>query len=173
MITVVVITILATIAIPFFTGQSRKSKAKSEVSAMFAELTSKEEAYKMDHSVYFPNVNLAGGTSATCPTNPKPTPQDATICPAAWTEALPLYPLRAVMPESTLRCAYTITSGPAGGVPNPPAGLFMQVGVPNGAQAPTWWYFIVASCDMDGTGGFSTYFTSSMDSSLQILNEGN
>jgi prepilin-type N-terminal cleavage/methylation domain-containing protein len=173
MITVAVITILATIAIPFFTGQSRKSKAKSEVSAMFAELTAKEEAFKMDHGFYFPFGIGTGGTTAACPATPLPTLQDASACPGgAWTEGLPSAPLRVVLPETKLRCSYELTSGLAlSAAPATPGTLTMQVGLPN-ASPPAAWFFAVASCDMDGVGIKSTYFTSSMDSSLQILNEG-
>ena len=59
MITVAIIAILAAIAVPVFTKQSRKSKASSEANAVFAELSVREEQYKLENGAYL--------TAAACP----------------------------------------------------------------------------------------------------------
>src|SRR5688572_20234593 len=52
MIVVALIAILATLVIPSFFSESNRAKAESEVAAVFAELRTKEEAYKVEKGVY-------------------------------------------------------------------------------------------------------------------------
>jgi hypothetical protein len=41
------------------------------------------------------------------------------------------------------------------------------------ASPPQYWFYILATCDMDGSSAVnSTYFTSSVDTSIQALNKG-
>jgi Tfp pilus assembly protein PilE len=75
MFVVAIIAVLAALAIPAFTEESRKSKAKSEVVAFFAELAAKEEQYKIDKDVYL--------ASAVCPAATSTTGQSITGCVAS------------------------------------------------------------------------------------------
>ena len=64
MVVVAIIAILATVAVPAWFRDSSKAKAKSEVSAMFAELSTKEEQFMIDQSTYYP---WPANTTAACP----------------------------------------------------------------------------------------------------------
>ena len=155
MIAVAVVAILTLIAVPLFSGESRKGKAKSEIGPMFAELSSKEEAYKIDNNVYL--------NATACPATPTAQLQDASACATTWSA------LRVALPQQEVRCSYYVTSGLSGATPVPPAGFTFK---PAGAQAIAW-YFIVATCDMDGSSGTnSSYFQGSGDGVIQIQNEG-
>ena len=155
MIAVAVIAILAMLVVPTWMGESNKSKARSEVSAVFAELVSKEHQYKMDNPTYL--------TAATCPTGtPSNQSQVATPCVAAggaWA------PMRVILPETSLYCTYTITTGTAAETPAPPAGFTMT-------QPAVGWFFIVATCNFAGGATNALYFTSSVDTNIQAQNEG-
>jgi type II secretory pathway pseudopilin PulG len=155
MIAVAVIAILAVLVIPNWMGESRKSRARSEVAAMFAELATKENQYKVDNPTYL--------TTATCPTGtPTSTAQDASPCVAsggAWA------PMRVILPEKTVYCTYTITTGTSADTPSPPTGFTMT-------QPAVSWYFIVANCNLSGAATNAIYFTSSVDTAIQAQNEG-
>lgn len=156
MIAVAVVAVLAIIAVPLFSGESRKGKAKSEIGPMFAEISSKEEAYKIDNNTY---IDLAA-----CPATPTAALQSAAGCTATWAAA------RIALPQQEVRCSYSVLSGASGSTPGSiPAGFTFN---PAGAQAMPW-YYILATCDMDGSSGTnSQYFQGSGDSVLQVLREG-
>lgn len=154
MVVVVILGVLAKLAIPAWTDQSNKSKARSEVNAVLAELAAKELQYHQDNNAYL--------TATACPAAPAQAGQDASSCLAsgtAWTK------LRVALPEKTLYCSYAITTGTSSQTPSPPSPFTMP------AQA-TSWYYIVATCDMDGKSTNSSYFTSSYDAKIQASNEG-
>ncbi len=155
MVVVAIIAVLSMLVIPSWAKTSRKSKAQSEVAAMFAELRYKQEAYKLDNNVYL--------TAPMCPATPSAHAQDATSCTASGTE---WNTLRVQLPTQYLYCAYKVSTGSSSQTPMPPTGFTMP-------QPATSWYFIVATCNMDGTGGNSQYFTSSVDTTIQTANEGN
>ena len=155
MVVVSIIAVLSMLVIPTWAKSSRKSKAKSEVAAMFAELRYKEEAYKLDNAVYL--------SAAQCPSLPSAHAQDATSCTdsgSAWNT------MRVQLPMQYLYCTYQVVYGTSTDTPSPPSGFTMS-------QPAVSWYYIVAKCNMDGTGGNSTYFTSSVDPTIQTANEGN
>jgi Tfp pilus assembly protein PilE len=154
MVVVSIIAVLSMLVIPSWAKSSRKSKAKSEVAAMFAELRYKEEAYKVDNSVYL--------TTATCPATPSATAQDASSCVASGTT---WNTLRVQLPMQSLYCTYAVTRGSSTTTPSPPSPFTMS-------QPATDWYYIVATCNMDGVTGNSKYFTNSVDPTIQSQNEG-
>jgi prepilin-type N-terminal cleavage/methylation domain-containing protein len=154
MITVAVIALLAGIAVPAFFTQSRKSKAKSEVGAMFGELSVREEQWKTENGLY--------QSAAACPAAPAASGQDPSACIAVSTT---WYNMRVRIQESKLFCSYAITAGTATGTNNPGGFTFTSI---DGD-----WYYILATCDMDNSSTTnSTYFMSSMDSTIQVKNEG-
>ena len=155
MIVVVVIGILAAVAVPFFLSESRKTRSDAEIMSMFAELSTKQEQYKLDNGIYL--------AVPACPATPSAQLQDITSCKssASWTA------LRIQSPQSTLRCSYAVTVGAAGVNPTPPTGFTLPTNPANG------WYFILATCDMDGTSSVNGQFLqSSLDSTVQKLNAG-
>jgi prepilin-type N-terminal cleavage/methylation domain-containing protein len=155
MIACAVVGVLAAIAIPQFSGESRRAKADTEIAPMFAELAVRQEQYKVDNSRYL--------TTAACPATPNVTGQNAESCVAA---GQPWNTLRVMLPTSKLRCSYAMTTGLGDvAVTNPNGFTF--------ASPPIPWFYLIATCDMDGvTSTTSRYFTSSVDSSIQKQNEG-
>jgi len=155
MIVCAIVVVLAKIAIPSFFGESRKAKSDSEVAAMFAELSVREEQYKVDNAVYL--------AAAACPATTSASGSSSSACLGTgmtWTT------LRVSPPESTLRCSYLIVQGDgAASVTNPSGFTF--------TSPPQQWFYILATCDMDGSSSVNaTYFTSSVDSSIQSQNRG-
>ena len=159
MVTVAIIAVLAVLVIPTFVGESRKGKYDPEISAMFTEIASKEEAYKSELG----NGNYLA--TSTCPASPSPT--GANFNTACVVAASPWLTLRVNAPDSTIRCTYAVTTGLTGSVPAPPTGFSFF------ANPPGPWYYLIATCDMDGQGGTNaTFFQSSVDAKLQKLNYG-
>ena len=157
MIAVIVIGILAAIALPNFLHESRESKARSEVAAMFAELTTKEFQYKIDNPTYLQAAACPGGT-------PSSTARDATACSGTggvWE------PMRVNLPEQELYCTYEIQTGTASEVPAPPGNPPFTM-----TQPATSWFYILATCNMTGGPTSALYFTSSVDTTIQAQNEG-
>lgn len=159
MVVVVIIAILAAILIPQFTQQSKKVKAKTEVSAMFAELATKQERYKGENSVYL--------ASPECPTPAGLTPKAVTACMNAGD---PWVLLGFVPPQQEVRCSYEMYVGTSSDTPVVPTGATAFT-IPTGCCA-TSWYIIHARCDMDGNGTLSHYVTASFDSTIRVTNEG-
>jgi prepilin-type N-terminal cleavage/methylation domain-containing protein len=156
MIAVVIVAILAAVVLPGFMGESRKSKARSEVAAVFAELSSKEMQYKIDNVGYLQAAACPTGTASS-------TARDATPCSNSTSGVWA--PMRVLLPETTLYCTYEITTGTGSEIPSPPTGFTMT------APAVSW-FFIVATCNMSGGTTNATYFTSSVDTTIQAQNEG-
>jgi hypothetical protein len=80
--------------------------------------------------------------------------------------------MQVVATEKLIRCTYAVTTGCSGTtcatstVPSPPSPFTMSTPAGN-------WYFIVATCDMDGNGGTNAqFFTSSVDTQQQKSNYG-
>ena len=154
MITVAIIALLAGIAVPAFFGESRKSRARSEVTWVFAELGIREDQYRLENGAYL--------NAAPCPAAPSAVAQDATPCVAT---GQPWASLRVRLQETQLYCSYEVVAGTGTGTNNPGGFTFTS---PAGA-----WYYIIATCNMDNnTAVNSTYFVSNIDSNLQRQNEG-
>jgi prepilin-type N-terminal cleavage/methylation domain-containing protein len=171
MITVAIIGILAIVVIPYFFGESRKAKAKTEISTMFAELAQKEEQYKVDNGFYFPNPTGSILATSACPATSNRQGQSALVCVnagGAWNTATEN--LRIALPTQNVMCSYTITSGAPGTTPVVPAPFNMPSCAPSCVGS---WYMLQATCDMDGNAVLdSSYFTNSTDSTIQSANEG-
>jgi prepilin-type N-terminal cleavage/methylation domain-containing protein len=147
MIVVAIIAVLAIVVVPTFMGESTRTKAKSEVSPMFAELATRQDQYKLEQGSYL-------STSA-CPATANSKPQDITSsCLAAGSE---WNTLRIQPHETKLSCSYTITAGVPGDDP-----LGVAPGWVTGLMTPaTSWYFIVATCPA------TEYFQASWDTRLR------
>ena len=157
MIVVGIIAILATVVVPSWFRESRRGKARSEVSAMFAELSTKEEQYFLDQSQYL--------AIAQCPEAPNHSGPDVNVAcntGSYWAQ------IRVVPPQTMMTCTYEIDVGPSTVPPAPPAPFVLT------SNPSTSWYYILATCDTDNDPTInSTYLTSNLDQSLQKANEGN
>lgn len=157
MIVVGIVAILAAIVVPSFFKESRKSKARSETAYMFGELAVREDQYKLERGVY-----LAATACPTSPPGPTGVTLDSLTCDDTGS---PWDLMRVRVGESRLYCSYTITTGTGTGTTNPSGFTW--------SSPATSWYYIIATCNTDGTTGTeSTYFVSSSDSTIQKLNEG-
>jgi prepilin-type N-terminal cleavage/methylation domain-containing protein len=155
MIVVAVIAILAIVVVPTFFRESRKVTSTTEVSATFAEFATKLEQYKVETGSY---VDVAE-----CPTTTSRAGSLASACAATWA------PVRINPPEAKLKCKYVVDSGLAIEAPDPLEFPGFTMATP-----ATSWYWILATCDMDNSPTLNaTYFTNSLDSSIQKQNEGN
>jgi type II secretory pathway pseudopilin PulG len=152
MVTVAIIAVLAMIAVPSFTKESRKSKGSSEVSEMIAEISVREEQYRTENGGYL--------AAPACPAAPATRGQDASACIASGT---PWDQLRLRIPER-LHCSYEIVAGDGSGTVDPLGFTFSSPDEP--------WYYVVATCDLDGQPGDSRYFYASTSNSRQVQNEG-
>jgi prepilin-type N-terminal cleavage/methylation domain-containing protein len=159
MAVVVIIAVLAAVLIPTFTSESKKVKAKTEVSSMVAELASKQERYKTENNTYL--------ATAECPTPASGTEKSVTSC---MNTGVGWVLLGVVPPQQQLRCSYEITVGTSTDTPTVPSGATAFT-IPAGCCA-TSWYIIHAKCDMDSNGTFSHYVTASFDASIRVTNEG-
>lgn len=160
MVTVAIIAILASIALPSFTRESRKARALAEVQPLFNDLRVRLEQYLQENGRY--PVTAGEVTS-----NPAGAPGTKAPLDLSLTDWASLR-LR-ISGEDSVYCRYTWATGPAlGGT------IGAQVSSDFGFTAPsTEWYYLVAKCDMDNDGSnFSYYFTHSTDQTIQRLREG-
>lgn len=161
-VTVAVIGILAALALPSFFGETRKTKAFSEVQPLFSDMRLRLEQYLQENGVYPPTV----GESTWNPAGPPSTvrvPLDLAM--AEWA------PLKLrISGDSTVYCRYTFATGLA----NMAANIGTEAATRFGFTAPTSnWYYLLARCDMDGDpSALSWYFTSSVDASVHKDGDG-
>lgn len=164
MIVAAMVAVLVAIAVPVFTSTSRKAKGESEVGSYFQDFRTRLEQHHQEHGVYPDTI----GEDSFHPAVPGAQKQTIFPLPAPWT-ALQLRPSG----STEVYCGYTWATGlPDDGAnvgsiaANPPPGGF-------GFRAPsTNWYYLLARCNLDGTGGFSYYFTDSANTSIRKLDEG-
>jgi Tfp pilus assembly protein PilE len=159
MLVVAVIGVLAGIAIPSWLHESRKGKYDSEVNAMFTEIATKEEAYKSE---------IGNGSYLTTPLCPTSTSQTGINFNTTCSNAGAWLTLRVSATDTNIRCQYQVTAGAGGTTPAPLSPFTFFTATPAGA-----WYFVIATCDMDGQGGTNaTFFINSIDNKKQQNNYG-
>ena len=164
-IVIAILGVLAALVIPNWARTARNRKYDPELSAMFTEISTREEQYKQEQG------NGAYLDEAQCPAAPIPAGSDFNInCvnPAGSTWAT----LRVVPTDSTIRCTYQVTTGVPPAQPSAPAPCAASSGS-NGVTGS--WYYVIATCDMDASGGVNATFCMSSwnnDTTAQRLNYG-
>lgn len=159
-VTLAVVSILAAVALPVFTGESRKAQAISEVQPLFNDLRVRLEQYLQENGRY---PVTAGEVSW----NPAGAPGDRRSLDLIRPDWQPLK-LR-ISGEDFTRCRYTWSTGAAGDDTN----IGSEAASVFGFVAPaTHWYYLLARCDMNGDGVFSWHFSSSQDSQIRMSREG-
>jgi prepilin-type N-terminal cleavage/methylation domain-containing protein len=154
MVVVAVIAILAAVVVPTFMREGNKVKALSEVTPMFAALSTKQEEYKQENGVY--------KTAAICPSLYSKAGYPAATCMATadWVA------LNVLAPESKLHCTYEMEAGKvATAAKDNPKGFVFTSPAAN-------WFYILAICGKSTTNS-PMYFMSSVDATIQKKNEGN
>jgi len=159
MVVVTLISVLAAIALPSFTSESRKSKGDSEVAAFFGELAVREEQYAVENGKY---LSTGASETSTFPTTPAAAAQTLGTLPTTWQT------LKARTPESAARCGYVVIAG----TKTDAAGALATGSFGFTVPAKNWFY-ILAHCDLDGnTAVDSYYFMSNDDARIQKTNYG-
>ena len=151
MIVVAIVAVLAAIALPSFTSESRKSKGDSEVSAFFAELRVREEQYQVENGKF---LSTGSGESNTFPATPSASAQVLGTLPATWQS------LRVRTPESSARCGYVVIAG----TKTDPAGSIASTTFSYTPPTKNWFY-VLAHCDLDNNPALDSYYFISNDSS--------
>lgn len=173
LVTLAVISILAAIAIPSFFGETRKARARAEVTPMFNDIRIRMEQYLQERGVYPDTL----GETAMFPSeldgnlHPLLKPPDQKL-PDAWAAIN----IRISGPDQ-VRCGYTwVTSRSNNGTIGPTAanaGIKATTAPFNFLAPDNDWYYLLAKCRIDPNHtGFSWYFTSSLDSTIRSDNEG-
>lgn len=166
MVVVAIIAVLAIIVVPTFVGEAKKVSAKSEVTAMFAELAAKEDRYKNENGAYRELACLHATLTNQSQAVPCTTDTDYLA-------------LGILAPTANIRCSYTVVVGNAGTAPTAayqPDGITTFTSIVPSIVPPSpavGWYVIQAKCNMDNdSGAYSYYLTSSLDQTLRVANEG-
>lgn len=149
MIVVAIIAVLAAIVIPSFTKESTRSRAKSEVHPMFAELGTREEQYKVEIGSYL--------AAPACPSSASNAGTDMTMAACATTAGEPWVKLRVQASESKLSCSYLVQTGDGGTAPS----TDWPAWAGTAATPSTSWYFILATCPS------TEYLTASWDTKIK------
>jgi prepilin-type N-terminal cleavage/methylation domain-containing protein len=148
MIVVALIAVLAAIAIPAFSGESKKARAESEVMPFLVEIGNKQEAFAQTHPGY------------------QSTLQWFTIPAGTWTD------LRIEPPNDKGRCIYFTRGGDASeAAGNLPDAELAACNISYDPPAMNF-YYALAMCDMDGDGINSCYMISSDNSTLTKIRPG-
>lgn len=166
MASVVIITILVTLAYPSLSRHFRSARAKSEVIAMFAEIKIKEEAYEAERGNYL-SSSLTDGESDLWPVllgQGEPAPKFFLPAPATNWAAIGV-----ATDRTQVYCGYVVIAGPPG---RAPTGTQGAKAFENRAPTTKWWY-AVAQCDQDGKGPPNATFAIAHDrTTLFQENEG-
>jgi prepilin-type N-terminal cleavage/methylation domain-containing protein len=160
MLVVALIGILAAIALPSFLGTTRKAKADSEVLPNLVEIGTKQEAFNLRTGVYF-------SATSWLPIAPASVNQhkQALVAPADWA------PLKVVMPEENGRCAYFTMAGGSSTVGAVSLAELTACGFTYDPP-PLNWYLALAVCDTDGDSVQSCYLTTSDNSEVRKMRNG-
>jgi prepilin-type N-terminal cleavage/methylation domain-containing protein len=158
-VTVAIVSVLAAIALPSFTSQSRKAKGDAEVGAFFAELRTREEQYAVENGKF-----LSTGTSESnmFPTTPAAAGQTLGTLPTTWQS------LKIRTPEDKARCSYVVV----GGTKTDAAGSIATTSFAYTPPAKNWFY-VLARCDLDNDSTVDSYYFVSNDAAtIQKINYG-
>jgi type IV pilus assembly protein PilE len=161
-ITVAIIGILAAIAVPLWSRDSRKSKAASEVPPIFNDLRTRLEQYNQENGLYPATI----GESTLWPASPTSTSRSINPLPTTW-QAIKVR----ITGNDNVYCGYTWVTGLA----NTSTNIGSVASTSFGFTAPTTnWYYVLARCNMDGSSTVDEYFfSSSVDPTVKNVNAGN
>jgi hypothetical protein len=143
-----------------FSRTTRRAKGAAEAAAMFQDLRTRMDQFQQENGIYPPTI----GEATVHPTTPGRLKQALFPLPAAWI-ALRMR----ISGSSEVYCGYTWATGLANAGDNIGAIASGSFGF---AAPATNWYYLLARCNLDGAGGSSYYFSSSVDPTIRKLNEG-
>jgi prepilin-type N-terminal cleavage/methylation domain-containing protein len=157
MIAVAIIGVLAGILVLSFQDPARTVRTTSEARAMFHEFHRAQQQFWVENNRY----HSTGATDGDIyPSNLQKTAQAITV-PDEW-ETLRVEPI-----AQKLVCGYVTIAGTAD---DPIPAIATEFGMEQPARS---WYVVYARCDADGNPRVDArYFSSSVDTSLEIRHEG-
>lgn len=160
-VTLAVVGILAAVALPTFSGTTRRTRSDAEVVPLFSDIRNRLEQYLQENGEHPPTVGEATW-------NPSPAPGARVpldLTAPSWSP-LKMRPSG----DSSVLCRYTFATGPADSGTN----IGPEATSRFGFTAPSCdWYYLLAKCDTDGDpSAFSWYFTSSVDTTTRRSGEG-
>jgi type II secretory pathway pseudopilin PulG len=159
MVVVTIVAVLAAVALPNFTSDSRRAKGDAEVGAFFAELKVREEQYQLETGRY---LSTGATETDTFPATLTAAAQTLGTLPSTWLS------LKVRTPESQVRCGYVVIAG----TPTDAAGTMATSTFGYSVPAKNWFY-VLAHCNLDGNSAVdSWYFISNDNSKLQKTNYG-
>lgn len=179
MVVIAIIGVLATVATFMFIRHLHKARA-SEVPAMFAEMKLHEQQFHLENNEYLSTgaddadfyPASPGEDAQTFDRNSSPVPPGAqgTTYPGPSWVTLKLSPKK-----DSLYCGYVAISGTAGddstAGPTATAAPF-NLGSASLPIPDADWFYVMAECDFDGDGTYSTYFNLSDTDKRIVQNEG-
>jgi prepilin-type N-terminal cleavage/methylation domain-containing protein len=171
MVVVAVIGILAALAVTYFGRTQKNTKARAEVSAMFAEMKVKQEQAMLELGDY-QDCGTAGTEADFFPTTVAGNGNKTAVgaLPAAWV-ALGISPA-----TGGLLCQYVCVHGAPGANATVGALASAEFGFGGATPVPPAdpWYYLLAHCDMDSNPALdSYYFQNSSDNGFFYTNQGN
>jgi prepilin-type N-terminal cleavage/methylation domain-containing protein len=166
LVVIVLIAIIAAIAVPSFLSTSNKTKARSEVGAIFNDLRMRIEQFGQENGgptgQFPPNLGEGGIHPASLPSSRK---VPILPVPVAWDNIR--FQLNG---PNEVYCRYTWVTGLGGQSIN----IGAQANLFGFTVAPTAdWYYLLARCNLDDDLSVdSYYFQSSIDPEIRVINEG-
>lgn len=183
MIVVVIIGALAALGTIGFRRWVARART-TEAVTMLAEISSKEQTYRMEAALFLPlradgNVTLPSpdeSAAAFFPIAPNSGAFDSVRTPVTVADSAqwpPSWRTVGVSPRDTaLYCTYMANAGEAG--QSPPAGGSFGARLVTGTAAP--WFYALAACNLSGASGFpdevAVFGLSSTSPTLRTFNEG-
>ena len=161
MIVVAIIGILAGIAVVSFSGTEKKTKARAEVGAVFAEFKVRQEQYMLENRSY---LSTGATDSVVHPAAAPASDGSMTVMNAhtEWTK------LKMATGKAAVYCSYVAIAGAAG---DTAAGL--AVSKFSYTEPAGDWFYLLAECDMDQNAATNSYyFQHSGDSELYFVDQG-
>jgi prepilin-type N-terminal cleavage/methylation domain-containing protein len=137
MIVVAIIAVLAIVVIPSFIKETKRSKSRSEVDPMVAELSTREDQYKLEQNAYL--------EAPACPPSSSSSGTTMTGEACATTAGQPWVLLRMQSSQSKLTCSYVVGTGAGGTAPTSHAS-WPSTWATTPPTPATSWYFILATC---------------------------
>ncbi len=160
MVAVAILGILTIVLVVSLSKPTNKIKTGSEAQAMFAVFHTAEQAYAVENGRY---LSTGASEDDVYPEIPGTQRQALGTLPAEWQT------LRIRPSTENVFCGYVAVAGAAADdIPAIADATFGMV------QPTTNWYVLIAKCDINGDGSvFSYYFSSSVDTSIRKVGEGN
>ena len=165
MIVVAIIGILASLAVVYFGGTEKKTKARSEVTSVFAEFKARQEQSLLENRAYL-SSSATNAENDMWPVAPAAGGSKQTIfpLPTEW-NALNIKPN-----DAALYCTYVTIIGDGGDDSN--VGTIAKNDFSYVPPAEDW-YYVLARCDMDQDSSVDSYYLqTSNDGELYFLNQG-